>query len=431
MVKHWQPATDRESFVALETIRLLVDLAKPQPGERALCVGLFDPKVVGPIVKNRTSVWPDYLPARPEEEALERLGEAGYEVILCAPFSGRSVQCDEEFWIERLLPRLGEAGRLAVIVPAGMLSNYSQWDFRKFLLGNVSLRAIAELPFGLIPDKQTRSGILLITCKAMPCEQVRMVFLTQASGARWDKLALYLSSTDLANLGDASGKGFVISGDEILDFRFDPQYYDPAHPRLPEPPPAFRVLRLGSLVEVHSGRSCKEFQSDGIPFIQASHITEDGRLDYGECRLVGTEWRKRYDWACSEPGEILITTTYTSRVALLTGDPVCVDASVLHLRITECREALPEYLAVYLRSPLARSQIKRFLSGGGAGQLSGGFLKEIQIYLPSIELQREIASMFYELNAQQTQRLFGHFLDVERMRALRECMQVAVQMSFL
>src|SRR5437764_13472476 len=125
-------------FVPSSVIHFLVAIALPTPVDKVLNINL-DPDILTPEIKNKINKEPHYVKSNPALEDLRELEQA-YEVILCGPTFGISAgqlpsgngEPGEEFWLKWGINHLSKNGRFAVIVPNGLLANYSQQNIRKF-----------------------------------------------------------------------------------------------------------------------------------------------------------------------------------------------------------------------------------------------------------------------------------------------------------
>ena len=421
-------------YVPAGVVHFLVALTNPQPREKVLGIGVINPKILSSAVESKAGVQPTYVPGHPTLEELDALEES-YEVILCAPPFGLSLdqkpglptEPSEEFWLKWSVGHLSREGRLAIVVPAGLLSNYSQQSIRRFLLEKSGLQAILELPAGWAADSATQASILFITSDREPSRRVRMFRFTKAEVIPWNVLVSHVLSTEPTLPQGVPGKAYAVSVSDLNSLRLDAQYYDPKYTQIPEPDlTVFEPIRLADLVEIRSGQrfSEEEFQVHGIPFIQVGNVTVDGQLDLRNARTVAPDVAAASRWY-GQHDDILMTVAGTVGKVALLGDQmsitgVCIDTSIRRLRIFDKGRVLPEYLALYLRSQLAQLQIERFLSGSVIRTLSSPNLGEVVVYLPDLTMQREIIGTFHELLHQQAARLLSAFPDVEKMRSMSE-----------
>jgi len=418
-------------YAPSEVIHFLIALADPRPGEKVIGVGL-DPEVFQPAVEARIGSRAQQTSSHPTLEELEKL-EANYDIVLCAPTFGLSVNTEtgescEEFWLKWSIGHLSSNGRLAIIVPTGLLSNYSQQPIRRFLLEESCLQAVLELPAGWAQGTATQASILFITLEDVQEERtVKMFRFGKPEAIPWDALTSQVLAEAPYLSEESFGKVYVVPAVQLEDSRLDAQYYDPKYTEIHEPDPEkFETIELADLVVIRSGeRFSKEgFSSYGIPFIQVGNVAPNGGLNLENIKRIRPDVA-RDSRGYSQPGEILMTTAGTvGKVAFLgsqaPADGVCIDTSLRRLHTFDQNRVLPEYLALYLRSRHAQLQIERSLSGSVIRTLSSPNLGKIIVYLPSIADQHEIVSAFYKLVKQQDARLLSVFPDIEQMQVVTQ-----------
>jgi hypothetical protein len=422
-----------------EIAKFLVTITDPRPGEKVLAYGLLNPTVVTPLVEDRINAAPQTVPAYPLNEELLHSDER-YDVILNAPPFGRFApeasigarETSEEFWLRWSIGHLTPSGRLAIVVPAGLLSNYTQYSIRSDLIEEAGLKAILELPAGWAYGTLTPARILYITWNRDPSRLVHMFRFGDATSIPWDILAESVLSDRFFVPEGVSGKAYAVPAADLNALRLDPQYYDPLYTDMPLPDPeVFEEVELADLVEIRSGDrfSKKDFVTEGIPFVQVGNVTTDGKLTVDNAKMV-TESVALDNRGYARRGDILVTIAGTvGKVALLdqatpeTG--VCIDTSLRRLRIRDTGHILPEYLSLYLRSTRAQLQMERLTSGSVIPVLSSPNLGSILVYLPGLDTQHAIISTFHDLAHQFVNRLLSVFPDAELMQNVLEKPQPA------
>lgn len=424
-------------YVPDNIVRFLIALTTPQPGEKVLGIGVFDPTTLGSTVKTETSVQPTHVKGHATPIELNSLDEQ-YPVILCAPPFGVTFDQDtaapgessEKFWLKWSIGHLGPDGRLAIIVPTGLLSNYSQQAIRRFVLEECDLQAILELPSGWATGTATQGCILFIAPDRQPNRSVRMFRFTSPEIIPWHDLAPHVLAAKPALPKEVSGKAYAVVASELDSIRLDPQYYDPKYSEITAlDPDIFEPVRLADLVDIRSGDrfSKRDFQPQGIPFVQVGIVMVDGYLNLRKARTISPDTAVD-SRGYARPGDILMTVAGTVGKVAFMGDQtsptgVCIDTSLRRLRVRNDNRILPEYLALYLRSRLAQLQIERFRSGSVIRTLSSPNLGEIIVYVPVIPKQRELIATFHDAAHQQRIWLLSAFPDVEQMRCISETPQ--------
>ena len=70
-------------------------------------------------------------------------------------------------------------------------------------------------------------------------------------------------------------------------------------------------------------------------------------------------------------------------------------ASSIYLLRLKTDEVLPEYLAVYLNSNFAQKQIKEKITGVVISAMLRNDVKELEIIIPSLEVQKKIITIYF------------------------------------
>src|SRR5258708_17817975 len=393
-------------FVSPDIIRFFVDLTGPQPKERVLNIHL-NPDVLIPTLKSIGAIDVHYLQSH---ATLEEVAQADslYDVILCSPTFGSffrspdgSGEPNEEFWLKWCINHLSDKGRLAIIVPKGLISNYPQQSIREFLIRDGGIEAFIELPVGWSQSTYPQDSILFIDRNSKPNQDLIMIRFTKADSIPWDSLASYIRHHQIDKTELKSGIGFTIKRTDIDKHRLDVQYYYLKKVSFTPPDPnIFKERRLPDLAKIRSGErfSKEDYQSHGLPFVKVKNVTVNGALDLHQIQTIipaVAEQSRGY----SKPGDILITTAGTiGKVTLIdrsiTSEGVCIDTSLRRLEVLDKEHVLPEYLTIYLRSPLAQDQMRFLTSGSVIPVLSIPNLSELIVYLPNVSKQREIIAIF-------------------------------------
>ena len=77
------------------------------------------------------------------------------------------------------------------------------------------------------------------------------------------------------------------------------------------------------------------------------------------------------------------------------GSETVVAASSIYLLRLKTDEVLPEYLAVYLNSNFAQKQIKEKITGVVISAMLRNDVKELEIIIPSLEVQKKIITIYF------------------------------------
>jgi len=410
-------------YVPEAVVQFLINLVQPKTGEKVLSIGfyadslnlLLGDKVISEVIGAEL----------PPPEKFEKLSDQAFDVILCAPAFGEIVpessESSEEMWLKWSIDHLSENGRLATIVPLGLLSNYSQEAIRSFLVDKGGLEAVIETPGGWALGSLIQASILYITTNVQPERIVKMFRFLENSNIPWDTLANAVQSADPDLLKSQKNLNvFTISASRLSHKRLDAKYYDPAYDISPLGPP-FEAVKLLELVDIRSGErfSEKDLDLEGVPFIKVKNISSDGTLN-----LRGTITIKARSAAnsrgYSQSSDVLISISGTvGKVAIVpSGIQVCIDTSLRRLRVQDKSRILPEYLTYYLQSDIAKRQIEQLSSGSVVKVLSTPNLEQIIIYLPDLKKQQEIVKTYQNLLRKHSEQILLVFPNKEKMTSV-------------
>ena len=201
----------------------------------------------------------------------------------------------------------------------------------------------------------------------------------------------------------------------------------------------WKEYKLGDLYEVHNGLSKGgNFFGSGYPFLSFSTVFKNFFLPHSLDSLVQTSEKERSNFDIKR-GDVFITRTSEtaeelgmSSVALKDYPDATYNGFTKRLRpINGENVAIPEYIGYYLRSPKFRSLFYGLSSSMSTrASLANGDLLNMKVYLPSLKVQKRIASILKSLDdkiennrkinenlEQQAQALFkSWFVDFEPFR---------------
>ena len=396
-------------FVPRDVVGFLVGLTQLSQGEKVLAVGFLNEDLDAAVGKGV-----ELKAVRAEafnSEQSEQFSQDTFEVILCAPTFGvpsaETNEPNEDLWLKWGVDHLRKGGRLAIVVPIGLLSNVSQEPIRRFLLERGGLEAVIEIPSGWAHGTAIQASILYVTTNRNPDRSIRMFRFPERVDVNWSLLEREVRRSNPELPVSSTGKAYAISASQLNSARLDAKYYDPRY-AITSPDPSFEEVKLGEIVEIRSGDRFDEadLQVQGVPFVQVRNITQDGELDLRDARTLKLSSAVN-SRSYSAPGDVLISIAGTiGKVAIVPlGMHVCVDTSLRRLRILDQDRVLPEYLAHYLRSDISKLQMERWFSGSVIRVLSTPNLEQIVVYLPDIDTQREIVRTFNEMVRQRIELL--------------------------
>lgn len=432
------PKQAERFFVPAAIMHFLIALTLPDQADKILNINL-EPGLLHPEIQRILHRDPDFVKSTPTTEELHRL-EQTYDVILCGPTFGVSAgqlpgetnEPGEEFWLKWSIAHLSQHGRLAVIVPNGLLSNYSQQNIRTFLLANCTIQAVIELPLGWSQGTNVQASILLITLMGNPDHQIKMFRLPRFEMIPWSTIVAIALGRD-KQMNHKPFTFFTVNASQLNAERLDANYHDPKYQSGPVPDATiFQRVLLKELVDIGGGErlATNTFASLGIPYIQVSNVGNDGNLYLRDAKLVDPEKRKpgrkagAPHWHCTR-GDLIFTVAGTlGKVALiddkLPSYGVYINTSSRRLRVKDQTKALPEYLFIHLRSDIIQQQVARLRSGSVIPVLSNPDLGKIAAYIPPVASQEELVATLQKTHAEQTQKVLSRFYGFERDQPPRQ-----------
>jgi len=214
------PEMTGQIYVSSEIAQFLINLVQPQLRDKVLCIG----SNLGNIkteLQSLTGSNPTSISSHPNPEELKELVDF-YDVVLCAPTFGLALEQDtgissdssEEFWLKWSIGHLKPKSRFVIIVPTGLLSNYSQQPIRKFIIEQSNLISIIQLPSGWAQGTALQASILLINADKST-EKIKMYRFAEANNIPWNVLATNIGRSDTETSTDFPGKAYTVTGSEI------------------------------------------------------------------------------------------------------------------------------------------------------------------------------------------------------------------------
>lgn len=145
-------------------------------------------------------------------------------------------------------------------------------------------------------------------------------------------------------------------------------------------------------------------EAESGPWMITAKDINDGRIDYSEARKTTEEAFSETLTSKSrpEPGTVLITKDGTlGNVAVVDKEGICINQSVAS--INPIKEKIhPEFLALALKSPIAKKQIKAYNPQTTIGHIKISELAKWELALPPIKEQEEIISIAETIRARES-----------------------------
>ena len=392
--------------------------------------------------------------------------EGTFDIVLTnPPFGARDATVDilnsyelgkgksqkrEVLLLERHIRLLRPGGRLAVVIPEGILSNKRDHHIRRFIVEHCQVKAVIRLPQDAfkMSNGAACTSILYAVKRDAPLPNTATqddIFFARAEYTGTTPAGRPIAENDLLAIRDQyrrfaddawDGIEMVPTSDdrmELLRAEPNPQdqlWLEPTVNRtsllydrlsyvvrsLRNPnrfsytfqhPAYYRVMNeltdmAASKVPLQSlcsegypvrGRKPSEEATDGIPVIKVRNVTGQG-IDLDTDYAPDTEeTRQQAARACLQEGDVLITSTGEGTIGRVDVYPY-EDPAVADGHVSICRlrpEVNRQYIVEFLRSEYGQLQMLRHVSGStGQTELLIDYVRNIQIPLPAAAVQQRI-----------------------------------------
>jgi len=411
------------------------------------------------------SLYPESWP----EDMKKKIKDSSFDIVLTNPPFGAKIYIDDEkilknfklahewikdrdgewkitkkivkqvpqiLFIERCLQFLKPGGKMAIVLPDGLLGNPSDSYIWKYILNEAKILAIISLPpETFLPSTHTKTSVIFLEKRNSSNNKDYLIFMAIAEKVGHDKngkaifkmdksgryildergnkiidddlpmiTERYLKYKHVGKLEETDRFGFVVKLSQIKNSIFVPSYYDPeVKEELAklEKSGRYRLVSLGELekqevISIKRGYEVgsKFYGLGNIPFVRTSDIVNwEIKVDPIKCipEEVYEKYKNRQD---IKEWDILLVTDGTfliGRTAIVTPlDKKIVIQS--HIRRIRCLKpnVLHPYLLLYLlNTPIVQKQIKEKTFVQATISTVGNRLKEIILPIPTNEEEKE------------------------------------------
>ena len=209
-------------------------------------------------------------------------------------------------------------------------------------------------------------------------------------------------------------KIFLVWSNEIKG-RFDPAFYDPSIIQIMERLSKKKTYKLGDLITDISGGATPKVtgdfysENDGIPFLRVQNITEEGiKLDdvkYIKREVHETQLKRSQ----LKTGDVVFT--ITGRIGSVAVVPENFEGNInqhsvrFHLKDEhDGIEILPEFVAIFFNTEFGHALSLRHVTGGTRPALDYTALKNLDVPLPSLSIQKEIVKKVEKVYAEKREK---------------------------
>ena len=320
----------------------------------------------------------------------ELLYKDRYDVLITLPVfggrtspdeSGKTISRDSEcIAVENLIRHLGERGRLLAVLPAKVtFAGGPVQEFRQWIMTDYHLAAMTALPEGILrPYAAIKTYLMAFDAKAT--SGVTVGKIVDENGKLTVKQKHWVSDAEFNSHEDWRPEIYLAEDNEAI------QQFKASR---------LEKVKLKDVSEIFRGKSVlkDDLQPGKIKVLNISNMDE-GELVFENMDTIQEEIRKvkRYQL---EAGDILLTCRGTSNKVVLfpeTEHVVIASANIIVLRIKE--KIAPQYLKIFLDSPVGQLLIKSFQRGTTIMNINPNDIGEMEIPLLPMEKQETLARQY-------------------------------------
>ncbi|MEK5136372.1 N-6 DNA methylase [Priestia sp. FSL W8-0001] len=316
-------------------------------------------------------------------------------------------------FLQHTVASLNETGKAAVIVPVGVLSRSSHAEraFREYIVNNDIIEAIILLPNKLLSYTTIQTVLLVLNNKKHSSRKQQVLIINAeeqftSKGRSQNYLtqenidlivAMYeQSSTDtedvkVANLTEIIESEFNLNPNNYFtsqtvetqfgDVIINKAVYDE---KVKNKRTLKEIAQLSRGVNLPAKNTIKEGQK-GYKVIQLKDV-EDGKIDLESIEVIPVNNAERY---LVESGDIIIASRGTAyKVAIVPdhNEPLVLSNMFIRIRIKD-KAYKPEYIKVFLDSPVGVALIEGMKKGGTVKALTTRDIEDIEF--PDIEINEQ------------------------------------------
>ena len=335
-------------------------------------------------------------------------------------------QSPDILFIEKCLKLLKPDGRIAIVLPDGLLQNVSSNHIRFWIRSQASVLGVVSIPQeAFIPYGTGIKTSLLLLQKLPTSEQRRSCFMARMEKVGYDVkgqpvykrdntgkplranseliidddveeiASAYREFVDTTGLED-SEKIFTVP-EELLNFRLDVEHYNPDDLKLIAGLKASGAKPLGEISDIYTQKdSFRSAPDNKIRYIAISDVDARTMQVVFQQVIKAHESPSRASYRVRK-GDIITAvsgaSTGTSKhaTALITEDEhgaICTNGFAV---IRNVREVVPLFLLAYMRTEHYLRQVRRLMTGHAIPAISTEDLSKVLVPIPPKHEQERIA----------------------------------------
>lgn len=308
-------------------------------------------------------------------------------------------------FIERCLDLLKEGGKMAMVLPSGILGNEREKYLREYILEKGDLFAIVELPFETFSPNVTINTSVLFIQKGKKKKQ-KDLFISINEYCGHDKKGRPIDQDDIPLVASiykskkANRNNFFIDH-SLLEHSFIAKRY------LQKYVDNLKVIKkskypsvtLDSLIKtVHNGANIDDAsiyveEGEGIPYILVKSITKEG-INFENLKHIRKDLSTNRDVQKNTVSEETIVMTRAGNAGIAANIPPdlvngVASGFLINIHI-DLKKVNQYYLVSFLNSKFGQLQLERIASGSILQSIRSSDLKQIMIIVPPLAIQNKI-----------------------------------------
>ncbi|MDR0605655.1 MAG: N-6 DNA methylase [Bacteroidales bacterium] len=310
-------------------------------------------------------------------------------------------------FVERCLSLLKDGGRMAMVLPSGILGNEQEEYLRQYILSIGYLYAIIELPFETFSPHVTINTNVLFIQKGKSKSTREDIFISINEFCGHDKKGRPIDKDDIHNVVESyhskkiTNSNFFIK-QSLLESSFVAKRYLKKYTENVEKivSSKYDIVDFGSIIaSVHNGANIDDAsiyveKKQGIPYILVKTITKEG-LNFENLKYIKQSLETNRDVIKNTVDENSIVMTRAGNSGIAANIPPDLKGAVASgflINIKVKKEINPYYIVAFLNSEYGQMQLERISSGSILQSIRSSDLKKVKIILPPTDIQNSIGN---------------------------------------
>ncbi len=320
-------------------------------------------------------------------------------------------------FIERCLELLKDGGRMAMVLPSGILGNEREAYLRQYIQERGNLFAIVELPLETFSPNVTINASVLFIQKGKSDKKDIFVSINEYCGH--DKKGRSTEKDDISAVSrfyfkdeHPNHNNFFIKREALDVENFVAKRYLQKYITNVDliNDCEYDVVDFGSIIEsVHNGANIDDAsiyvsKEEGIPYILVKSITKEG-INFENLKYIKKSLEDNRDVVKNMVTENTIVMTRAGNSGIAANIPLDLVGGVASgflINIKLKKGFDPYYVVAFLNSTYGQMQLERISSGSILKSIRSSDLKKVRIIIPPDELRDQIGNAVRDAVADAT-----------------------------